>query len=255
MKPHPVFEKGFLVLGHRGTPLRYPENTMAGFAGALEEGAHGIELDVRITKDGVPVVFHDARLNRMTNGRGFLKSKTLSEIKQLTIAGAFAPAANANKIPTLEEVLQAFGKKTILNIEIKGHPRKADALAEKLLSLIHRYHDLEKTIISSFNPIPLRRVRKLEPDIATAFLIDKNFFIRRTEKAIYRLAGMNAVHIEAGLVNPQFLYRLRSSGFYCLVWGEYDPHHIGKLIELGVNGIITDYPGTTVKQLERLCVS
>ncbi len=245
---HPFFQNPFLILGHRGVPGEAPENTLASFRLARQQGADGIELDIRQCKSGELVVMHDARLNRTTSGRGFVRAKTLQQLKTLRITGG----NDQERIPTLEEVFREFIGDLVLNVEIKGYPRKADGLEKKLIALIRRYNAVNRVIVSSFNPIPLRRIRKLDPEIATAFLVDRNFFIRRTEKAIMKLAGIHAIHLEASLATLPFVTRLREQGLHVLLWGDIPFNRIPELKAMPLDGIITDFPKQVRQMLEGL---
>ena len=245
---HPFFQNGFLILGHRGVPGEAPENTLSSFRLAKMQGADGIELDIRQCKSGELIVIHDARLNRTTSGRGFVRAKTLQQLKGLHITGA----DQQERIPTLEEVFREFIDEMILNVEIKGHPRKADGVEQKLIALIRRYNAVDRVIVSSFNPIPLRRIRKLAPEIATAFLVDRKFFVHRSEKAIVKLAGIHAIHLEAHLAAPPLVKRLREMGLHVLLWGEFPFERIPELRTMPLDGIITDYPKQVRQILEGL---
>ncbi len=248
---HRVFQRDFLILGHRGVPTEAPENTLTSFRRAREQGAHGIELDVRLCASGELVVIHDARLNRTTTGRGFVKSKTLAQLRLLRIRNHRADEATFEHIPTLEEVFEEFGGDFFINIEIKGYPRKNEGVEGKVAELVRRYAAEDRVIVSSFNPVPLRRLRRQFPGIATAFLVDRAFFIRRSEKAIRRLAGVDAIHLEAGLATPELLQRLHDLGLACLLWGEISPEKLAELRRYPLNGMITDHPAIIRKILER----
>jgi len=126
--------KNFIVIGHRGAPAYEPENTLKSFRRALELGADGIELDVRFTADGVPVVFHDEDLKRLFNMDVKLNSLTLHQIRGLKIDG--------ESIPMLEEVVREFGKRTIMFIELKEVGRE-----EEVVRIIRENGDIEKTLI------------------------------------------------------------------------------------------------------------
>lgn len=241
-RSHPVFENGFLVLGHRGVPSQAPENTLAGFRRAKDLGANGIELDVRLCRTGELVVIHDARVNRTTLGRGFVKVFPLARLQRLELRNGFCAGFRDEHIPTLRQVFEAFAQDTVINVEIKGYPRIADGVEIQILRLVHEYEAAARVIVSSFNPIPLRRIRRLDARIATAFLIDRNFFIHHSERVISRLAGINAVHIEAPLAKPRLLQRLKKLGLRCLIWGSMSRKELESVLDGEIDGVITDYP-------------
>lgn len=248
---HPIFASGPLLFGHRGAPAQAPENTLTGFRLARALGAHGVELDVRMCRSGELVVIHDARLNRTTTGRGFVRSRSLAEIQTCAIRWGANAGAFSERVPTLEDVFRECAGAMLINIEIKGYPRLIDGIEEKIIALVHDFGAIDRVIVSSFNPLPLRRLRKLDANLATGFLIDRNFFIHRTERVISRLAGIDAIHLEAPLASRRFIRRLKMLGLKCVIWGEVPGHKIDPLLRLGIDGLITDRPDRVRQYFER----
>lgn len=251
MRHHPVFEKEFLVLGHRGMPGDAPENTMPSFQLARQHGANGIELDVRVCRTGELIVIHDARVNRTTDGRGHVRSLSLEQISRLRAISPDSRDAGPVGIPTLAEVFEQFARDMVINVEIKGYSRIADQMEEKVRELVAAHDAHDRVIVSSFNPIPLRRMRKLDERIATAFLIDRNFFVRRTEQAIKRMAGVDAIHLEASLARPELIERCRGMGLHCLVWGDTPDAVLDTILKLPLDGIITNHPDRVRERIAR----
>lgn len=240
MEDSVIFNNRTLNFAHRGFTERAPENSLAAFAAALELGVDGIELDVRSCKTGEVVVFHDPTLNRLTDGRGFVKHKTLTELKNLRIVTQHADLHQS--IPTLAEVIELVGDRAILNIEIKTKGLPKDHIEERVVDILKGYGIAYKTLISSFNPLVIRRLRKIDDQLITGFLMDKNFGLLYSELPITRLAGARAVHLEQSLASDPFIHKIREFGLYCLVWSVNDPQEMQRLINLGVQGIITDKP-------------
>src|SRR5699024_5745889 len=111
------------IIAHRGASTYAPENTLAAFQKALDQQANGIELDVRLTKDNVPVICHDATVNRTSNGKGYIHNMTVSQLKKLDFGASFSNKYKGEMIPTLEETLTLIGDASItLHIEIKNGP-------------------------------------------------------------------------------------------------------------------------------------
>ncbi len=129
----------FLKIGHRGARGYEPENTIRSFEKALSLGVDAIEFDIRASKDGEIVVIHDATLDRTTNGVGFVRNHTLAELRELNVG-------QSERIPTLAEVLEKFGKRTIINIEIKE-----TGLAKQVLDLVRKYELADSVIVSAFS--------------------------------------------------------------------------------------------------------
>jgi len=241
-----IFEKRPLNIAHRGFTKEAPENSLAAFENAIALGVDGIELDVRTCKSGEIVVFHDAYLGRMTSGRGFVKNKTLTELKQqrLLLGGV----ETAEEIPTLDEVIALTKAKLFVNIEIKTNGLPGNNIEEKLVDLLHRRGVAGDVLISSFNPLVVRRFKKIDGTILTGYLIDKKIKIKNTEIFLSKLTGARAIHLEKTLAREPLLRKMHEFGFYSMIWTVNDRADMTSLRDLGVNGIITDKPDM-LKQL------
>ncbi|NIV92440.1 hypothetical protein GWN42_06455 [candidate division KSB1 bacterium] len=235
-----LFTEKTLNFAHRGYTGEAPENSLAAFRAAIELGVDGIELDVRTCKTGEVMVFHDPTLARMTNGRGFVKNKSLSELKSLTINSQNSKLKEA--LPTLEEVIELVKGKVFLNVEIKTKGLPKDHIEGKVVEILRHYGIEHQTIVSSFNPIVIRRLRKIDDQIMTGYLVDKNFTFPSSEIPLSKLAGARAIHLEESLVKDKLIEKIHDAGFLTIVWGVNDFNMMKKLIELGVHGIITDKP-------------
>lgn len=229
-----------LNFAHRGFTQSATENTMSAFEAALELGVDGIELDVRTCKSGEVIVFHDPTLNRLTDGRGFVKNKTLAELQRLRIRNVDGGAEE--KIPTLQEVLELVEDKAILNVEIKANGLPKVQIERKVVEILQNFDFESRTIISSFNPLVLRRVRKCAPNMFTGFLIESKFNLRKSEIPLSKMAGARAMHIKENLATEEFIKKLQKLGYYCIVWGVNEAGSMQQLTRLGVEGIITDKP-------------
>ncbi|MFQ5603265.1 MAG: glycerophosphodiester phosphodiesterase [bacterium] len=238
MDPRKIFGNKTLNFAHRGFTERAVENTLSAFQAALELGVDGIELDVRTCKTGEVVVIHDPTVTRLTNGRGFVKSKTLSELKALRIKGV--DGEFDEQIPTLAEVLDLVGEKTILNVEIKTKGLPKDHIEQKVVDVLRAYALEYKSIISSFNPLVLRRIKKIDEKIMSGYLIDKNFNVRNSEISLSKLAGARAIHLEWRLATENLIQKIKDSGYYLMVWSVNEPKMMQRYLQLGVHGIITD---------------
>ncbi|PGT82250.1 MULTISPECIES: glycerophosphodiester phosphodiesterase [Bacillaceae] len=161
------------IFAHRGLSGFYPENTMAAFKAAVEVGAHGIELDVQMSKEGELVVIHDEKLERTTNGVGYVKDLTLNQLKQYDAGSWFHADFENEKIPTLNEVLEwvkLLPKKLIVNIELKNDRIEYENLEKKVLRLIYELNLQQQCILSSFNRDSLKKIYELDHNIETALL-------------------------------------------------------------------------------------
>lgn len=144
-----------IVLGHRGYRARYPENTMLSFQKALELGVDMIEMDVRLSSDGVPVVIHDARLERTTNGSGFVSGHTLKELRELDAGVRFNGVFSGCRIPSLEEFLAwvAQSPDLLLNVEIKHMTHEC---VDKTVDMLRCFGLFDRTVLASFDAAIIR---------------------------------------------------------------------------------------------------
>ncbi len=231
-----------LVFGHRGARQAAPENTLAAFRRALEMGADGIELDVMLSADGVPVVIHDFTLERTTNGYGRVEEQTLDQLRELDAGGHFAPEFRGEPIPTLAEVLDALGGALRINIELKSTSRGDNGLETRVVELV-RGRSLEGSIIfSSFNPLSLWRAKRLAPEVRRGLLYSRDmpFFLRRAWAAPF--LGLDAAHPEAGMVDARYMRWAQGHGYRVNVWTVNEPPAMLRLMDLGVDALITDRP-------------
>src|SRR5690554_5174035 len=148
------------IIAHRGASNIAPENTMIAFQKAYQIGADGVEFDVHLTRDGKPVVIHDERVDRTTNGIGYVKSLTLSEIKKLDAGSYFHPNYSEEKILTLEETLDLVKNFKIINIEIKNNLLEYKGIEEKVTNIIRDKKMEQKVICSSFNHFSMLKIKK-----------------------------------------------------------------------------------------------
>src|SRR5690554_5799160 len=172
----PLPTSSFLVIAHRGASAFYPENTMFAFKAAHEMGAAMIELDITLSKDGIPVIIHDEKLNRTTNGKGKVSDFTLEELKKLDAGSWFHPKFSEEKIPTLEEVLEFAQNRIALNIEIKPEAvslSPKEGVEEKSLELVKKYGMEKHVLFSSFHYGAVKKFRSLDAHIPTAILYER----------------------------------------------------------------------------------
>ncbi|GIP41388.1 glycerophosphoryl diester phosphodiesterase [Paenibacillus sp. J31TS4] len=150
-------------IAHRGYPGRYPENTLASFQAAAELGFTRLELDAQPTRDGVPVVLHDLRVDRMTEGTGYVMEMSLEELRRLRVAGT-------EPIPTLEEALRLLRGKLEVNIELKQFGQRYPGLETAVLDVVKRLDMADQVFLTSFDEFSIRRLRELDADIAAGFI-------------------------------------------------------------------------------------
>lgn len=232
-----------LNIAHRGASGEAPENTMKAFQKALDAGADGIEFDIFLTSDKKMVVTHDENLKGLTGHNIETRKSTLAKLRELDFG-------DGEKIPTLDGVLESFGKRfTILNIEIKSTGYLTDGVETKLLEHLQRHHVEEKTIVSSFNPFNLMRMKRIAPHIRRGYLIWPEHWTAR-RKFFIRLAGVESVNLDYRWATDHRLDRYRKMGKKIWVWTVNDAGDMKKWVDKGVEAIITNHPAR-LKQLLR----
>lgn len=231
------------VIGHRGAAGHAPENTMLSFEKAVELGADRIEFDVRCSAEGEPVVFHDERLERTTNGKGRVAEKTVKELKALDAGSWFSLSFSGATIPTLEEVLMKMLGKIKFNIEIK-----AKGCEQRIVELIQKHKASEAVVISSFNIDILKTVRQAHRELKLQLLLSKPLNLKKIKDEV----DIEAVNPFFLLASKRFLKSARDLGLKVNVWTVDDELWIKKMAKLGVDGIISNYPDRVRQALREL---
>ncbi len=231
-----------LNFAHRGASHEAPENTLAAFLLAAELGADGIELDVQLSKDGEVVVIHDFVLETTTNGQGPVSNRTLAELKELDAGSSFDPVFADQRIPTLQEVIEAVGRQLLLNIELKTKSKRDDALAQAIVRIVEEHHLLDRIVVSSFNPLALRQVRNLNPWIPLGLLYapDQPLILRRPWSR--HLVHPEALHPHHSTIDQQYVRWAKAQGYRVHTWTVDDPGRMWQLMRQGVDIIITNQP-------------
>ncbi len=232
-----------LNIAHRGASRAAPANTLAAFEKAVELGADGIEFDVHLSADGVPVVIHDFTVDATTDGSGRVAEMKLAQLEELDAGSYFDPAFAGERIPTLEQVLEAVGERLLLNIELKSTSLRDNGLERAVIAQVERHGLDDRVILSSFNPLSLRRAKRDAPHIPTGLLyaLDLPLPLRRAWLAF--LVPHEARHPEHRMVDARYMAWARRHGYRVNVWTVDDPDEMRRLIGLGVDSIITNVPG------------
>lgn len=227
-----------LILGHRGASSLAPENTLPAFNLAAHSGAQ-IELDVQLSKDGQVVVIHDERLERTTNGKGFVGNHTLAELKQLDAGSWFSEKYAGTLIPTLDEVFTTLPNKVSINIELKTNFIPYTGIEQKVIEIVKRHKAMSRVLISSFNWESLTIAHRLEAKLKLGLLFD-NIQPQLWSKA--RLLNVYSIHPLATLLSPDLVWQSHSWGYRVLPWVVNSRNRMLKLKAMGVDGFFTDCP-------------
>jgi glycerophosphoryl diester phosphodiesterase len=237
-----------LILGHRGASGDAPENTIAAFDLAIEQQADGIEFDVHLSKDSVPVVIHDPTLRRTTSGHGRVHGHTLAELKRLDAGSWFNlrfreradPRYAHERIPTLAETLTwVRARQCRAYLEIKRDRVPYRGVEEQVLAEIHRARVLPLVTVVSFHLPTLRRLRRLDPQIAVGIDFMQPLAAVRLALSI----GARSVLPSGRFARRRFVVRAQRAGLAVVVWDVDQVREMQRQIATAVDGIITGYPG------------
>jgi glycerophosphoryl diester phosphodiesterase len=233
-----------LNVGHRGASHDAPENTLAAFELAAQVGADGIELDVTLSADHHVVVIHDDAVDATTDGSGLVRAMTLAELKGLDAGTHFDSRFAGERIPTLAEVFEAVGERLLVNVELKGLTREADGLEAAVAGLVARHGMASRVVISSFNPLRLRRMRRVAPQLPVGFLHDGRMppHLRLAAAALMTGFRPDADHSQENGVTSAYVAHCRRRGQRVNVWVVNEAARMRELVRAGVDMIITDRP-------------
>ncbi len=233
------------VVAHRGDSGRHPENTMGAFEAAITAGADMVEMDVQLSKDRVPVVIHDATLERTTNGHGLVAEHTMNELSRLDAGSWKSPAFASERISSLEEVLESLSGRILLNLELKRNaydknPKK-DGIEAQVCDIANRFGASYSTMISSFRYSYFSRITKHPHSLPVALLQTHppaEAFIRD----LHRKHRAFSYHTDERRLTEPLLSRLKKNRIRVFAYTVNDVKRMDELIRWGVTGIITNEP-------------
>jgi glycerophosphoryl diester phosphodiesterase len=233
----------FEIVAHRGVATAYPENTLPAFERAIELGADAIELDVRLTKDKIPVVYHYYYLNKITSLIGPIFNYTYQQLEQARFLNANA-SVDSPKISTLGEVLEAVGGRIGLEIEVKGPESEAVFIIGDIL---REFHNLWKTIeVTSYEISLLLGIKDQCPGITTDLLYPRSEPWMNLDVVGYealhkaKLAQARAVHLHPSQLSDEVVHLIRNSGIEIHAWNVNDEHALETTVKYDIPKICTD---------------
>lgn len=241
-----------LIIGHRGASAKAPENTMAAFRRAIDAGADGIEFDVRLTRDGVPVVIHDNNLKRTGGSHYRVADLSLAELKEINVGSWFDTNLFASeRVPTLEEVFQLFDSSDhLLYLEMKCDAAERDRLAQTCCDFLRGSSLKERVIVECFDLEVIESVKKIDCDIKTAALFEPRlrgpFGSGVIEQALAVRADEIALHHR--LATQRLIEAAIKSNLQVVVWTVDDPAWLKKASSHGITALITNDPEVFVRQ-------
>ena len=261
---HPYFiPDKFLVIAHRGGPSLGPESTLYTFRKAVKLGVDVLEMDVRSTRDGQLIILHDDTVSRTTNATGPAQNYTLVDLKKLDAAHRWSPDNGQTfplrnkgvQIPTLPEVFEAFPQ-TKLNLEIK---EARSSTIQSLCRLIRDHQMTSNVVVASFDTDSLKEFRRLCPQVATSAGASEARLFFGLQKAYLEAAYSPDAQVlqvpetlgDLRIVNKRFIDAAHARNMRVQVWLANDVTSMQRLLELGVDGIMTDYPQRLMEVLKK----
>lgn len=250
-----------LILGHRGASAVAPENTLAAFSRAIRDGADGIEFDVRLSRDAVPVVIHDATLKRTGLIDRLIRELNSSELQRIDVGSWFDGRVQSpdvsfagERLPLLAQVFELFSANTgLLYIEMKCNTGEGAALASGVVKLIHEFRMAERAVVESFDLSAITEIKKIDEGIRTAALFEPK--LSRPISTVRRLKmvdlacqhGAEEIALHHSLAGPRVIEKAKREGLDVVVWTVDDSDWIARARTLGVKALITNSPATLVK--------
>lgn len=234
--------RGTLVIAHRGASAYAPENTLAAFRLAVEQGADAIELDAKLSSDGRVMVIHDATTDRTARQPGEVRKLTSGQMKSLDAGSFFASRFTGEPIPTLDEVFEEVGQKILINVELTNYASPGDRLVEKVVELVRRYSLEERVLLSSFHPLNLIRAGRLLPEVPVAILALPGRGGWWARSLLMRQLSPSFVNPYYTDATESYIVRQHAEKRRVNVWTVNDPVDLARLAQHGVDGLITDDP-------------
>ncbi|ADQ13966.1 glycerophosphodiester phosphodiesterase [Halanaerobium hydrogeniformans] len=232
-----------LNIAHRGASGAYPENSMLSFKKAIEMGCDGLEVDVQLSSDGEVVIFHDKKLDRVTNGSGLLCQHSFAELKKLEITNNNQDNKFAlQRIVSLKELLKMLQENEIfLNIELKNIYIDYPGLEEKVYQLLKEFEMIDRVVISSFNHYSLQRFAQISKEVGLGIIYLANLIdpIAYAESLGFKLRSFHPLYSS---LDKERVKKIKNAGYDIFTYTVNDKNDITYVSDLEVDGIITDYP-------------
>jgi len=250
-----------LIIGHRGASAIAPENTLAAFTRAIQDGADGIEFDVRLSQDGVPVVIHDAKLARTGLIDGVVAELSAEVLARTDVGSWFSQRPNAydvdfskEKLPSLQQVFDLFADSdALLYLEMKSQRGDEKRLAAEVAGAIRKHAIAERVIVSSFNLELVQGVKAIDSAIRTAALfeprVSRPATLVRSSKLVKlaKACGAEEICLHHTLAGRRLTEQAKKSQLEVVVWTVDDPEWIERARSLGVKALITNDPASMVR--------
>lgn len=233
-----------VIVAHRGSSAVAPENTLAAFRRAVSDGADAVEFDVRITRDGEIVVIHDSRLRRTAGGKGRVERHTAAELRRLSAGAWFGASFAAERIPTLDEVLETLPRDVGLNIELKVdlRTRRTSALVERCCAVIRKHRAESRVLLSSFYHPFVHRARRLLPSAAMGLLFHPFKRAAAPAVAAAHRAGAQYIILGGSTLRKGLVQNVHDRGVCVGEFRVNTPRRFARAGRFDIDAVITDNP-------------
>lgn len=241
-----------MIFAHRGACAHAPENTIPSFELAVVHQADAIELDAKLSSDGVVMVIHDQTVDRTTAKSGKVNELTLAELKQLDAGRIFDEKFTGVWIPTLDEVFESVGQKVLVNVELTNYKSTSDRLVEQVVKVVKSNHMEDRVLFSSFIPGNLTKCKTLLPNTPVAQLCLPGLLGTITRSSFSRKVSPKVVHPYLGDVSKGYVDKEHLAGRRVHVWTVNDEKDLKRMFAIGVDGVFTDDPLKARMVLEKM---
>ncbi|MBI3242860.1 MAG: glycerophosphodiester phosphodiesterase [Chloroflexi bacterium] len=240
------------IIAHRGASAAAPENTLAAFNLAVDLKADAVELDVKLTKDRVPIIMHDPTVDRTTDGTGKVADLTLADLKKLDAGVKKDPKFAGERIPTLAEVFEAVAatRSVWINVELTNYTARGDGLEAAVVALIQKMNLGRRVLLSSFDPFAIRNVKRLDPSLPVAQLTSHKMPIYLRDAWLAPFICHEARHPDYVQLKQKGVAYYKRRGYRVNVWTTNDPADLRDFARQGVDGLITDAPDAARRAVE-----
>lgn len=242
-----------LIIAHRGFSDEAPENSLAAFRKAIESKCDMIELDVRLSADNVPIVFHDRRLQRTSSSSGLVSKKTALQLSAIDNGSWFSPKFSRERIPSLADVLP-LAKRVKLNIEIKPDVVSSNGMSvvEIVLGEVHNAKVLSRTIFTSFNHAMMKEVKQIDSSLTTGVIYNPITNFRKSPSTLVKNAHADIFVCSKLQITKDVVADTHDAGYLLYVYGVKTGRDVQRMLELDIDGIICNNPRFVRETIELL---
>ncbi len=238
------------VIAHRGSNLHKIENSLPAFELALQQGAHGVEMDLWQCASGEWVVIHDAELAELTGAPGHVEKLSYSELKSRRLKKRNSSSLSEERIPSLEEALELCKNFALINLEIKGNHLIRRGNESLLLKLLKEFRVEDRVLLSSFNPILLRRFKNRAPHLRRGLLFYEGSALPFRRAWLSTWVDPFSLHPSKALLTKELMIRAQQHNQKVFAWTINHLHDVKRCLELGVHGVITDDPAGVLEIIQ-----